>query len=152
MLKLLETPSSSLAAIQSLSHQTESSQANKLTSQAISQIDDFKFDFATRVRLDVTINAPLIIVPENSSSSNAILLDCGVVTVRTSLSVLKDYYVKKDVEIDTRCLNDRCRLPPVIEIQKVTLSKMEISKYVYFWTKGKVRSYELLGILRNIGS
>lgn len=132
MLKLLETPSSSLAAVQSL-NQAEGSQVNKLTtSQAISQIDDFKFDFATRVRLDVTINAPLIIVPENSSSSNAILLDCGVVTMRTSLSVLKDYYLKKDVEIDTRCLNDRCRLPPVIEIQKVTLSKMEISKYAYF--------------------
>ena len=123
MLKLLETPSSTLAAVQS--NQTE---ASKLTSQASNQVDDFKFDFATRVRLDVTINAPLIIVPENSNSSNAILLDCGVVTVRTSLSVLKDYYLKKDVEIDTRCLNDRCRLPPVIEIQKVTLSKMEISK------------------------
>lgn len=93
-----------------------------------SQEENVDFSFVTRVKLDVTVNAPLIVVPENPTSKNALLLDCGILTVKTDLTVLKKYYENKDLELDENCLNDRCKLPPVIETQKVTLAKMEISK------------------------
>lgn len=139
MLKLFESkPSSSLSQIESpqIMNSKLSTSVTTVsgmpTGSSSQQADDYKFEFFTRIKLDVTINAPLIVVPESMTSSNALLLDCGVVTMRTSLSVLKNYYrdglVGERVDIDPKCLNDRCQLPPVIEIQKVTLSKMEISK------------------------
>lgn len=86
-----------------------------------------EFEFLTRIKLDVTINAPLIIVPQNAHSQNALLLDCGVVTIATSLNVLKNYYEQTQVA-DNKSLIYRCKLPPVVEVQKITLSNMEISK------------------------
>lgn len=141
-MKLLETEQTTtpttLVIQQPSQPTTDNSQASKLSAvssqTATSAADDFKFEFFTRIKLDVTINAPLIIVPESAGlASSALLLDCGVITVRTSLNVLKNYYSntaeqQKQQQLDMRCLNDRCQLPPVIEIQKVTLSKMEISK------------------------
>jgi hypothetical protein len=34
------------------------------------------FAFLYRIKLDVTVNAPIIIVPQNSSSTSALYLDC----------------------------------------------------------------------------
>lgn len=88
------------------------------------------FEFLLRVKLDVTVNAPLIILPENSSSSNALLLDCGLITMKTHLDILKNYYKSESIVLDDKLVNDRCKLPPVIEVQKVTLSNMEISRVI----------------------
>ena len=141
-MKLLETEQTTtpttLVVQQPSQPITDNSQASKLsavssqTTTTTTAADDLKFEFFTCIKFDVTINATLIIVPESAGlASSALLLDCGVITVRTSLNVIKNYYsntVEQQQQLDMRCLNDRCQLPPVIEIQKVTLSKMEISK------------------------
>lgn len=126
MLKIFETEqqtTSEEATIQNLT-ETKTSEI-----EIRNQPEESDFSFTSRVKLDVTINAPLIIVPETASSNKALLLDCGVLIVKTNLSINQNYFQKQDVELDQTCLNYRCKLPPVIEIQKVTLSKMEISKY-----------------------
>ena len=75
------------------------------------------------------MNAPIIIVPKNASNENALLLDCGLIKVQSSLEILDKYYEMINIKkLDLRKLNDRCKLPPVIEIQNVSLSNMEISK------------------------
>lgn len=123
MLKIFETEQQEATTIQNLT-ETKTSEI-----EIRNQPEESDFSFSSRVKLDVTINAPLIIVPETASSNKALLLDCGVLIVKTNLSINQNYFQKQDVELDQTCLNYRCKLPPVIEIQKVTLSKMEISKY-----------------------
>lgn len=130
MLKILETKPQSLSV--SPTKVRTSSESSQKTITITKQVDDAEedgFSFPPRIQLDIKVDAPLILVPENLVSKNALLLDCGVLTIKTNLNILKNYYHSKDIEIDKRRLNDRCQLPPIIEIQKLTLSKMEISKY-----------------------
>ena len=124
MLKIFETEQQE-ANSPNITSETKTSEIEIKNQQ---QPEESDFSFSSRVKLDVTINAPLIIVPETASSNKALLLDCGVLIVKTNLSINQNYFQKQDVELDQTCLNYRCKLPPVIEIQKVTLSKMEISK------------------------
>jgi len=39
------------------------------------------FAFLYRIKLDVTVNAPIIIVPQNSSSTSALYLDCNILAL-----------------------------------------------------------------------
>lgn len=87
------------------------------------------FSFLYKVKLDVTVDAPIIIVPHKSNDEkNALLLDCGQIKVLTTLEILDKYYEMINIKIDEKKLNDRCKIPPVIEIQHVTLSDMTISR------------------------
>ena len=104
-----------------------SSSTNKEKELVVPNVEDF-FSFLYRVKLDVTVNAPIIIIPDGSGDRNAILLDCGLIKVQTSLEILDKYYEMINIKIDEKKLNDRCKIPPVIEIQHVTLSNMEILK------------------------
>ena len=88
------------------------------------------FAFLYRIKLNVTVEAPIIIVPQNSESNNALLLDCGTITVKTNLEILKSYYTREDFKINADLVNDRCSLPPIIEVQKVSLSNMVVSRVI----------------------
>ena len=88
------------------------------------------FSFLYRIKLDVTINAPIIIVPQHSASSNAVLLDCGTITVKTAQEILNTYYQKEGLKISQQKLNDRVQIPPIYEVQKVVLANMEVLKVV----------------------
>ena len=88
------------------------------------------FSFLYRVKLNVTVDAPIIIVPQNSCSINALYLDCGVITVKTNLEIQKNYYGKENVKINIKYLNDRVKLPPILEVQKVSLANMVVSRVV----------------------
>ncbi len=82
--------------------------------------------------MDVTVNAPIIIIPHHITKNNALMLDCGLIKVQTSLEILDKFYeMVANTKIEKKSLNDRCKIPPVIEIQNVTLSNMEISKYYF---------------------
>ena len=86
------------------------------------------FSFITRIKLDVTVNAPLVIVPQ-LTSEHGLQLDCGVLTVRTTFDVLSKFYEQQSVKRDERKLNDRCLIPPVIEMQHISLANMEIARF-----------------------
>jgi hypothetical protein len=98
-----------------------------------------KFSFLNRIKLDIIVNAPIIIIPEQSSSLNALLLDCGLIKIKTNLDILDHYYDKLDLK-NHQTLNHRLRLPPIIECQKVTLSNMEISRVVLEETDLNIKS------------
>ena len=89
-----------------------------------------KFSFIFRVKLDVTVNAPIIILPYEDNQ--ALLLDCGLITVQTNLDLDENYYESSDVSQKEQSLNERCKLPPLIEIQSISLSNMEISRFFKF--------------------
>jgi hypothetical protein len=104
-----------------------SSQKQDTASQKVT--DDDRFAFLFKVKLNVTINAPIIYVPESSSSLNSLLLDCGLVRIGTSLEIQKNYFAKLDpASLNEKTLSYRIQLAPVIEIQKVNLSNMLISR------------------------
>jgi hypothetical protein len=88
------------------------------------QNDINNFSFIYRIKLDVTVNAPIIILPY---ADQALLLDCGIIRVQTDLDILNSYYAD-DEPAKMENVNDRCLLPPVIEIQNISLSNMEISR------------------------
>lgn len=81
-----------------------------------------------RIKLDIDIEAPLIIVPESLLSLNALMLDCGHLNVKTNLEVNKSYFKSKNYKPVENLLNDICQIPPVIEIQNVKISKMDVSR------------------------
>ena len=47
------------------------------------------FSFLYRVKLNVTVNAPIILLPYKYQ---AVLLDCGLITVKTNLELISNYF------------------------------------------------------------
>ena len=89
------------------------------------------FKFVYRIRLDVKLDAPIIFVSLGFDQPEAMLLNCGSITVKTNLDILKNYYKSEKIALNEKLVNHRLQLPPVIEIQKVSLSKMEISRLLF---------------------
>ena len=81
------------------------------------------------------------------------MLDCGLVKVQTSLDILDKYYeMIANSKLDNIFLNDRHKIPPVIEIQNVSLSNMEISKYYLNYLKDNHFKKNLKTSFKNIES
>ncbi|XP_024911459.1 vacuolar protein sorting-associated protein 13C [Cynoglossus semilaevis] len=66
-----------------------------------------------RLSLETKLKAPLIIVPQSSTSQNALVMDLGLITVRNSFSFLPV---------------DGCSLPAVIDNIEVQLSQLKLSR------------------------
>ena len=115
LLRIISDSSSPSKQLEHLSKET--------VNESLHQIE--KFSFLYRVKLDVTVNAPIIIIPYKE---HAILLDCGLITVQSNLEIIDNYFETKQVELNPSIINHRCKIPPLIEIQRVTLSEMEISR------------------------
>lgn len=122
MLNILDDKSSK----ETVQQNNKSSQELVETKTVSDKESSSSYSFLYRIKLDVKIDAPIIIVPESVTSMSALLLDCGLITIRTSQIVRNSYYQGK--ESSERSFNDRIKLPPVIEVQRVTLSNMEISR------------------------
>ena len=69
---------------------------------------------ASRIALDIRLKAPVIIVPQNSRSNNALLVDLGLITVRNSFHTANKY--------------SKEGLPSVIDQMRVELSAMKVSR------------------------
>ncbi|MEQ2157611.1 hypothetical protein GOODEAATRI_003488 [Goodea atripinnis] len=66
-----------------------------------------------RLSMDVRVKAPLIIIPQSSTSHHALVMDLGLITVGNSFSLLS----VKD-----------CPLPAVIDNMEVVLSELKLSR------------------------
>ncbi|MED6232098.1 hypothetical protein ATANTOWER_021188, partial [Ataeniobius toweri] len=66
-----------------------------------------------RLSMDVRVKAPLIIIPQSSTSHHALVMDLGLITVGNSFSLLS----VKD-----------CPLPAVIDNMEVLLSELKLSR------------------------
>ena len=132
LLKILEPGSNSTSKISKAESRTEiASQQNQkqIDSAAKTTTNINHFSFLSRIKLNIVVNAPIIIVPEHSLSLNSLLLDCGTITIKTSLDIKKNYFEdNKNLILNENLLNHRIHLPPIIEVQKVNLSNMVISK------------------------
>ena len=136
-----QQPKSMTTSVTSISAAKEAAEATKE-----------RFDFLYRVKLDITLNAPVIFLTPSDelSSSQALFLDCGLIIVKSHLDILGDYWssaattasstavalpssittsiFKKKRLVNDRLIVHRLRIPPVVETQKISLSNMEISK------------------------
>jgi len=72
---------------------------------------------ASRLSLDVKLKAPVIIIPQNSQSSNAVVVDLGQLNVSNALELTGGE--KKSAD----------GLPPVLDLMKVELQKLMLSRY-----------------------
>lgn len=71
--------------------------------------------------MDIRLKAPLIIIPQSSTSHNALVIDLGLITVTNSYRLLSI---------------EGCPLPAVIDIMDVQLGDLKLSRSVRL--KGKV--------------
>lgn len=70
---------------------------------------------ASRLSLDIKLQAPVIIVPQNSRSANAVVIDLGKLRVTNSFQMLNR--------------KDRSGLPAVLDCMVVDLTLMKIYRY-----------------------
>ena len=86
------------------------------------------FKFLYRIKLDVKLDAPIVFVPLSLDKQESILLDCGSISVNTNLDIMKNYFKSAKFKYNESLINHRLNLPPILEVQKVVLSEMEISR------------------------
>lgn len=67
-----------------------------------------------RLSMDVRLKAPLIIIPQSSTSHNALVMDLGLITVENSFSLLQA---------------EGFSLPAVVEKMDVKLRQLKLSRY-----------------------
>jgi len=73
---------------------------------------------ATRVSLKVELKAPVIIIPQSSQSSNAVVVDLGQLTVSNGLQLTGGGQKSAD------------GVPPILDLMSVELHKLMLSRYV----------------------
>jgi len=75
---------------------------------------------ATRISLQVELKAPVIIIPQNSHSCNAVVVDLGQLTVSNALQ-LAAAAGQRSAE----------GFPPVLDLMHVELDKLLLSRYCH---------------------
>ncbi|KAK5873459.1 hypothetical protein PBY51_018496 [Eleginops maclovinus] len=96
--------------------QTAKAALSAATAQAAAQAALSVKDFAQksfRLSLDIKLKAPLIIVPQNSSSQHALVMDLGLITVGNSFSLLPA---------------EGCPLPALMEKMEIRLTQLKLSR------------------------
>jgi len=71
---------------------------------------------APRISLKVELKAPVIIIPQNSQSSNAVVVDLGQLNVANGLQLMNDAQKSAD------------GLPPVLDLMGVDLDRLTLSR------------------------
>lgn len=80
---------------------------------AASSMKDFaKKSF--RLLMDINLKAPVIVVPESSTSCNALVADLGLIRVQNEFKLVS---------------SDESSLPPVIDNMDVQLTHLKLSRY-----------------------
>ncbi|XP_055363331.1 intermembrane lipid transfer protein VPS13C isoform X2 [Betta splendens] len=96
--------------------QTAKEALTAATTQAAEKAASSVRDFAQksfRLSMDVNLKAPLIIMPESSTSQDALVIDLGLITVGNSFSLLPV---------------DKCPLPAVIDNMEIQLTQLKLSR------------------------
>lgn len=87
------------------------------TAQAAEKAASSVRDFAQksfRLSMDIKLKAPLIIIPQSSTSHNAVVVDLGLITVGNNFSLLPA---------------EGFPLPAVVEKMRVHLTQLKLSRY-----------------------
>uniref|UniRef100_A0A4W5JG58 VPS13-like middle region domain-containing protein n=1 Tax=Hucho hucho TaxID=62062 RepID=A0A4W5JG58_9TELE len=100
--------------------QTAKEALSVATAQAAEKAASSIRDFAQksfRLSMDIRLKAPLIIIPQSSTSHNALEVDLGLITVGNSFSLLAV---------------EGCPLPAVIDHMDVQLTQLKLSRSVHY--------------------
>ena len=99
--------------------------------------DEISLNFVYKTKMDLIVNAPLIIIPQNSKSKNAVLIDCGKICTKTSLLITHEY--SQATETNNRSVENKAspniknknKIPQIIEQQTIQLFDVKILKLAY---------------------
>ena len=87
------------------------------TAQAAEKAASSVRDFAQksfRLSMDIKLKAPLIVIPQSSTSRNAFVVDLGLITVGNSFSLMSA---------------EGFSLPAVLDTMDVKLTQLKLSRY-----------------------
>uniref|UniRef100_A0A8D0L113 Vacuolar protein sorting 13 homolog C n=1 Tax=Strix occidentalis caurina TaxID=311401 RepID=A0A8D0L113_STROC len=99
--------------------QTAQEAVTAVTVQAAEMAASSMKDFAKksfRLLMDVNLKAPVIVVPESSTSYNALVADLGLIRVQNEFKLVS---------------SDESSLPPVIDNMDVQLTHLKLSRYTW---------------------
>ena len=77
---------------------------------------------STRLSLNIKLKAPVVIVPQNTRSENAIVLDLGQLNVINSFKITGAGQKSHD------------GLPPLLDLMNIELSRMKVSRFVFVFS------------------
>ncbi|XP_030044282.1 intermembrane lipid transfer protein VPS13C [Microcaecilia unicolor] len=98
--------------------QTAKEALSAATVQAAEKAASKMKDFAQksfRLLMDINLKAPVIIIPQSSTSHNSIVADLGLIRVQNSYSLVSA---------------EECSLPPVIDSMDVQLTQLKLSRTI----------------------
>uniref|UniRef100_A0A663ML93 Vacuolar protein sorting 13 homolog C n=1 Tax=Athene cunicularia TaxID=194338 RepID=A0A663ML93_ATHCN len=99
--------------------QTAQEAVTAVTVQAAEMAASSMKDFAKksfRLLMDVNLKAPVIVVPESSTSYNALVADLGLIRIQNEFKLVS---------------SDESSLPPVIDNMDVQLTHLKLSRYTW---------------------
>ncbi|XP_029431385.1 vacuolar protein sorting-associated protein 13C isoform X2 [Rhinatrema bivittatum] len=82
--------------------------------KAASRMKDFA-QKSFRLLMDINLKAPVIIIPQSSTSNNSVIADLGLIRVQNSYNLIS---------------TEECTLPPVIDSMDVQLTQLKLSRTV----------------------
>uniref|UniRef100_A0A8B9DN47 Vacuolar protein sorting 13 homolog C n=1 Tax=Anser cygnoides TaxID=8845 RepID=A0A8B9DN47_ANSCY len=100
--------------------QTAQEALNAVTVQAAEMAASSMKDFAKksfRLLMDINLKAPVIVIPESSTSCNALIADLGLIRVQNEFKLVS---------------SDESSLPPVIDNMDVQLTHLKLSRCILF--------------------
>uniref|UniRef100_A0A8C3CVH1 Vacuolar protein sorting 13 homolog C n=1 Tax=Cairina moschata TaxID=8855 RepID=A0A8C3CVH1_CAIMO len=100
--------------------QTAQDALNAVTVQAAEMAASSMKDFAKksfRLLMDINLKAPVIVIPESSTSCNALIADLGLIRVQNEFKLVS---------------SDESSLPPVIDNMDVQLTHLKLSRCILF--------------------
>uniref|UniRef100_A0A8C3JNE2 Vacuolar protein sorting 13 homolog C n=1 Tax=Calidris pygmaea TaxID=425635 RepID=A0A8C3JNE2_9CHAR len=112
--------------------QTAQEALTAVTVQAAEMAASSMKDFAKksfRLLMDVNLKAPVIVVPESSTSNNALIADLGLIRVQNEFKLVS---------------SDESSLPPVIDNMDVQLTHLKLSRYTWNFPPNSQPDSEIL--------
>uniref|UniRef100_A0A8B9UJF1 Vacuolar protein sorting 13 homolog C n=1 Tax=Anas zonorhyncha TaxID=75864 RepID=A0A8B9UJF1_9AVES len=100
--------------------QTAQEALNAVTVQAAEMAASSMKDFAKksfRLLMDINLKAPVIVIPESSTSCNALIADLGLIRVQNEFKLVS---------------SDESSLPPVIDNMDIQLTHLKLSRCILF--------------------
>uniref|UniRef100_A0A3P9AR25 Vacuolar protein sorting 13 homolog C n=1 Tax=Maylandia zebra TaxID=106582 RepID=A0A3P9AR25_9CICH len=143
--------------------QTAKEALSAATAQAAEKAASSVRDFAQksfRLSMDIKLKAPLIIIPQSSTSCNAVVVDLGLITVGNSFSLqpvegfpLPAVVEKMDVQLTqlklSRTTLKRDSLPDIEILQPINLELLVTRNLAASWFS-KIPGVQVQGVLRSL--
>ena len=84
------------------------------------------------MRLEVTVQAPVLVLPLSASSRSALLADLGELRVTNSFLLASDAY--SSMKLPSNAFLSATDQPAIVDCMDINISSIQLRRYVCMWT------------------